>query len=1138
MIDFVGLHAHSGFSTFDGFGYPNEHIDSAIENGMTALALTDHGTMAGTSYQILHSRKLKESGVDFKPIYGVEAYFQTSIAEWKIVYEKIKQDKKIARQLSSRAETAKAVETDGSANAETIGGLPRYRHLVLLAQNQTGLSNLYRLVSESHNEENFYRRPRLDFDMLRKYNEGIICTSACMSGPLAGIWWEHKDEGEAVVQAAMKTMINTFVEIFGDRFYGEIQWNSIPEQHKINQAILKACRSLGVPVVSTADSHYPSRDSWKDREMYKRLGWLSKGTPKWVKDTSLPESVEEIGYELYPKNGDQMWDSYKKYSQLCDEEYDDDEILKTITLTHWIAHHQIEEFEPDSTIRLPDFVVPKGQTADDALRQLAFKGLKEKQLLSAEYTDRLEYELDVVASQGFSKYFLTMKAIADKANESMATGCARGSAAGSLMAYALNITQVDPVRFGLTFERFMTKGMTSYPDIDFDCSVPALLKQKLAQEWGEFSVVPISNWNTLQLKSLIKDLSKFYEIPFVETNAVTSVMMSEATPLAKQRHGIAAGVYVPTFEEVMEFSSTLQGFLQKHPHIKTHVEAIYGNIRSQSIHAGGCIVADNINEHMPLIRSKGTWTTPWSEGMNVRHLEPLGFIKFDILGLSTLTMIEGAIRHILRRHHGVQEPTFSEIKAFYDKTLHPDIIDFDDAAVWKSVFHNVGSAPGIFQFTQAGMCDFCERVKPDSLDELSAVTSIFRPGPLSMKVHDLFVNAKRGTHDIEWYHPIYKEITEKTYGNIIFQEQIAEIAHRIGKDISRSDGNTIRKLLTKKGTGKEHLLDVFEAKFIEGAGEKGIHLNVAAGIWMAMAEFAKYGFNESHATSYSIISYQCAWLWHHFPAEWIASFLQKEPETRKEKAINIAKQHGYEISALNINTSGTVWEISADGKTLIQPLTSIKGLGDAAIAQVLDNRPFSSAEDLLFRKEITYSKLNKKSLDALCRAGALNKLIDDRFTGMKHFWSACIVERPKNSNKLEENIELFAPEGEFTSEEIIQFKSELTGVFPMSLVMSGAMLQRLQDRYIPPISEFDSLLGVCWFIPRKVIQKKTKKGKDYWILEVIDSNNEQTRIRCWGVKPEKDRISLNTPYMAKLQYSQKWGFSTRSMYHNFKCLGN
>jgi len=286
-----------------------------------------------------------------------------------------------------------------------------------------------------------------------------------------------------------------------------------------------------------------------------------------------------------------------------------------------------------------------------------------------------------------------------------------------------------------------------------------------------------------------------------------------------------------------------------------------------------------------------------------------------------------------------------------------------------------------------------------------------------------------------------------------------------------------------------------------------------------------------------MLSYQCAWLFTYYPVEWMAAFLDKEPESRKEKAINVAKQFGYNIEPLDINKSGVVWEISKDGKTLIQPLTSIKGLGMAAIEQILNNRPFKDVEDLLFKEEITYSKLNKKSLDALWRAGAVDNLMDDRFTGRKHFWSACVVERPKSLKKFNENLELYRPEGDFTEEEIIQFKTELTGVFPINLVISTETVDKLQEKFVPPISEFDPALQVCWFIPRKVIPKKTKHGKLYWIVETIDSNNESTKIRCWGIKPEKDKIFLNRPYMARLNYDEQWGFSTYAIGKTFRLLG-
>ena len=399
-----------------------------------------------------------------------------------------------------------------------------------------------------------------------------------------------------------------------------------------------------------------------------------------------------------------------------------------------------------------------------------------------------------------------------------------------------------------------------------------------------------------------------------------------------------------------------------------------------------------------------------------------------------------------------------------------------------------------------------------------------------------YVEAKQHPQQIAYLSDEACEITQETFGFLIFQEQIALLAHKLG-GLTLDEGNMLRKVLTKKGTGKGSVKDKLHTKFIKGCITKNIKQDDAQALWDKFEYFSGYGFNKSHAVSYSIISFQCAWLWNYYPAEWLAAFLDKEPESRKEKAINIARKFGFAIEPLDVNKSGTVWEISKDGKTLIQPLTSIKGLGESAIEQILANRPINNAEELLFNEGITYSKLNKKCLDALCRGGALDKIVDDRFTGRKHFWSACIVDRPKNLKKLAENIETYRPEGDFSEAEIIQFKADLTGVFPINLVINATIAQRLQDRFIPPISEFDQELQVCWFIPRKIVPRKTKKGKDYWIVEVIDSNNELTRIRCWGVKPEKDRIHLNRPYMARLNYDENWGFSTYAIGKTFKLLG-
>ena len=347
----------------------------------------------------------------------------------------------------------------------------------------------------------------------------------------------------------------------------------------------------------------------------------------------------------------------------------------------------------------------------------------------------------------------------------------------------------------------------------------------------------------------------------------------------------------------------------------------------------------------------------------------------------------------------------------------------------------------------------------------------------------------------------------------------------------------LRKVLTKKGTGKEaKVKNALREKFIEGVVEKGMKKSTGERMWETFEYFSGYGFNKSHAVSYCIISYQCAWLLNYHQSEWMAAFLDKEPESRKEKAINIAKSTGFEIREIDVNSSGRVWEISEDGKTLIQPLSSIKGLGDAAIHQIMANRPFKKVEDFLFSEDIIYSKLNKKALDVLCRAGAMSSLIDDRFTGGKHFWSSICVDRPRKPKNLDENIEIYRPEGDFSDEEKIGYLVELTGVFPFQRVMKPEVYNQLNQIFIPPIANYDPELSDCvWFIPRKVVPKKTKTGKDYWILEVIDDTNTLTKIRVWGVQPY-DKIFVNKPYLAKLEHNDKWGFSTRSLRRNFKVL--
>jgi hypothetical protein len=513
----------------------------------------------------------------------------------------------------------------------------------------------------------------------------------------------------------------------------------------------------------------------------------------------------------------------------------------------------------------------------------------------------------------------------------------------------------------------------------------------------------------------------------------------------------------------------------------------------------------------------------------------MGFIKFDILGIASLRMIESAIRHILKRHFNIKEPTFDDVRKFYAEYLHPEKMNLSDKKVYKNIFHK-GTWAGIFQFTERGAQEFCKRVQPNNIIDLSAITSIYRPGPLSANVDKDYAVAKEAPQLIKYIHPIAKQVTQDTYGFLIFQEQIALLAHKLGKDLDLDEGNKLRKLLTKKGTGKGfEEKDKIHHKFIDGCVEKGIKAYDAQKLWETFEYFSGYGFNKSHAVCYSILSYQCAWLATYYPSEWMVSFLDKENDSDKEKAINIAKSHGFAIKTLDVNTSGTEWEISEDGSTLIQPLTSIKGLGEVAIKQITENRPFKTVEEFLFNDKMSYSKLNKKALDVLCRSGAMDSLIDSRFSGGKHFWSAVAVDRPRKPKDLDENIKTYSPEGDFSQEEKIQYLTELTGVYPINLVVSSNILTRLREKYVPPISEFDPELGLVWFIPKEIVKRKTSTGKEYWIVNTIDDTNSESQIKCWGIK-DGDVIRLHNPYMGKLDYDPTWGFSIRSLKNQIKLL--
>jgi DNA polymerase III subunit alpha len=358
------------FSLFDGFGFPQEHMDFAYENGSRALALTDHGSMNGLSYQLLRAKEMKAEGKDFKPIFGVEAYYIDSLEEWQALRNEIAKQKGGDKEVDA-GDSAMVIEDE---QRDDKRALARKRHIVLLAQNQKGLENIYEMVSKSYSGDYFYRKPRIDFDLLSKHSEGVIVTTACLGGIAAESMWKNQEEGHDAIVADMVQNLTKFRDLLGDRFYGELQWNNIPEQHLLNKAIITVASKLNIKLVSTCDSHYPRPDAWKDREVYKRLGWLGKA-PAWM-DDNIPNTVEEIGYELYPKNAHEMWEAYQKYSAQCEYSYDDMLLWNQSPTQPLSLLSRLKIFFLILLFSLPSFMVPSDKSADEALRELAEKLLR------------------------------------------------------------------------------------------------------------------------------------------------------------------------------------------------------------------------------------------------------------------------------------------------------------------------------------------------------------------------------------------------------------------------------------------------------------------------------------------------------------------------------------------------------------------------------------------------------------------------------------------------------------------------------------------------------------------------------------------------------------------------------------------
>ena len=1197
---FTGLHSHSCVGSIgDAIGFPQEHIDFALSNGADSLALTDHGTMSGISHQQIKQAVLTKAGVKFKTIPGIEAYFIDSLSDWrvlqadskaKLVESKANKAKRseidlIGNELastedelaeikpSSDDEAGTAVENEAESKSKQFNPLNQRNHLVLLPKSNQGLKNLFRMVSESY-IDGFYKYPRIDFDMLRRHAKGeVIGISACIAGRAAKVVFDNvadihtvSTENFELIQKLLKEKAEQFIEVLGpENYYLELQFNKLGAQHLVNMHLIELAKRTGIKLVATADSHYSNPAHWKEREIYKAMAWATK-TKGTVDPNTLPKKIEELKCELYPKNASQMWKAYK---ETCTHDfYNDQVVLEAIERTHEIAHQQIGSVSIDNKVKLPalSMLVSKerveqikekiGQdTSEDdvAYRELvtlAVAGLKQKGKANDDtYIARLKKELEDIkylqenSKFRFAKYFLTYKTIMDVTSGTLLTGNGRGSVSGSLLAYVLGISQVDPIRFGTLWERMLSRNKRGAPDIDNDWSDRDQAVKLLIQHFGVENVIPVSNFAQLQLRSLIKDVARLYSLPFEEINSATSKIEIEVLSQKKKEAGFDRGTWVLTYDEADEHSSTFRGLMKKYPEFEGTINVLFKQMRNISRHAGGVIITENSREGMPLIKSGGELQTPWAEGVNYRHLEEFGLLKFDILGLGTLRMFEQCVRKILVKE-GNKNPTFLEVKKWFFDKLHPDNNPMDDLDVYKHVFWN-GNYAGTFQFISENVQKFMAEMKPRSILDIAIATSIYRPGPLSLKVDRKFLENRANPEDVVYAHPLLKEVFAETSGLLIFQEQLQLIYHKLaGVPLDETDG--VRKAFTKKDiSNKEKAVkdrEDLKKTFISLCKTtNNIQEKVSSSLFDEMQQLVAYSFNRSHGVSYALTTYQCAWLLKYYPDEWITTYIDycatekgkiSGKDDPKAVAIKEAQRLGYTVGKADINTSEYEYTMHpTDKKTLVPSFGSMKHVGKTVMQELSQFRPYKSLNDLLINSDGTWrhSKLNKRALSTLIKLEALDSLglvgKGKTFDNYKQM-HAVVIDGYDNlkrisSKKKNNDISLVLKEEtakvklscreDWSREEKLELQKELAGSVDFDLLMPQEIQNKLGKLGFSSIDYWDEdeMEGQYWAIVSGVTVATTKTGKQYLKIKLFAESIKESTCFVWNYKPSSVNIQTN-----------------------------
>lgn len=897
MADFFHLHNHSHYSLLDGACTVDDLVNAAAMNNMSALALTDHGVMFGA---IEFYNKAKQAGI--KPIIGNEMYVVTK---------------------GSRLEKS-------SSETHPEGKRHGYNHLVLLAKNKTGYHNLAKLTTLGHTE-GFYYKPRIDFELLRQYSDGLIALTAC-SGGVVSSYLVARDYPSAF------TMAKTLKEIFGDDAYLEIQDHGLDREVDVREGMTRLAKELGMKLIATNDCHYIRREHAIPHNVFLHIA-----------DVREAEDITNLRYgtdQYYFKTEREMLKLFRDYPHAIESTI---EVMEKCNL----------EMELGSTF-MPDFPIPDNADPNSYMRKLAEQGLEQRyKNITPEILDRLHYELDVISRMGYAGYFLVTQDFINSAKaKGVRVGPGRGSAAGSLVAYALGITDVDPIRYDLLFERFLNPDRISMPDIDVDFQDDRRdeVIRYVRDKYGEASVSQIITFGKLSARAVIKDVGRVLGVPLGIVESITKHIQTKLGKVPPLKYVL--GLEKDSDEKWLPVPELAWVKESTDPKIKQLVEysiVLENFIRGAGMHAAGVVIApSDTSNYVPLYK------TPNTELMtmyNMNDLEQAGLLKMDFLGLITLSVIDRAIQ-LIKQTRGTE--------------IDIHTIPLDDEKTYE-MFGN-GQTIGVFQFESVQMREYLRKLKPKSIDDLAAMNALYRPGP--MDFIDDFIDRKHGRKPIEYLHPVMEPILKSTYGIIVFQEQVMQLASEIaGFTLAQSD--IMRRAMGKK---KADVMAQQRDAFIAGALQKGIEKKIASDIFDMIDRFANYGFNKSHSVAYSLLAYQTAYLKANFTPEFMAAMMSAEM-AKTEKVVMLIDEctkMGITVLPPDVNESGVDFTVSND--TIRFGLAAIKNVGVSAVEAIVRARQEYGRFDTIFDfcERVEGKQVNKKTLESLVLAGAMDSLQGNR----------------------------------------------------------------------------------------------------------------------------------------------------------------